>query len=38
MIADSFSQIKKRANRIEKDCFGHVDETSNVQRPASNTE
>jgi hypothetical protein len=38
MIADCICQIKERANRVEKDRFGHVDETSNVQRPASNTE
>src|SRR5260370_11238398 len=38
MIADCLCQIKESANRVEKDRFGHVDKTSNVQRPASNTE
>jgi hypothetical protein len=38
MIADRLGEIKERANRVEKDRFGHVDETSNLQRRASNTE
>src|SRR5260370_41999623 len=37
MIADCLCQIKESANRVETDRFGHVDKTSNDQRPASDT-
>jgi hypothetical protein len=38
MVADRLGEIKERANRVEKDRLGHVDETSNAQRSTSNTE